>query len=198
MRGKTHIAAGAAAAVALLDPTGAAEVVALGLVGAAGGLLPDADLLKSNGSKDASACAGLVALGIAGAMFVDRVVPFGLSVLITGSMGPQPYLGIAGILATTAFGVSRPHREFTHSLLFCACSMVAVCAVCPLLAAPLGAGLISHLVLDLLNKRGLCLFWPAKRRICLGLCASGGVIDAVVGMASLRILCCVVLLRLMG
>lgn len=45
----------------------------------------------------------------------------------------------------------------------------------------LGAGVLSHLILDIFNPTGIPLLWPIKVKFSLGLCRSGGMIDKLLG-----------------
>ncbi len=187
---------GAAAAVALLNPVSIAETLAFGLAGAVGGLVSDVDLIKSDGSKEASSCAVVVMLTVLGLLAVDTVAPFGLVEYLVANVGHNATFGIMGLMVLVSFGVSRPHREFTHSVLFMA--LVAIClhVTCPGLTTPVCIGVFSHLAIDVLNKRGLCLAWPFKGRFCLKVCSSGGLVDALIGIAALVGLCCFLASRL--
>lgn len=49
------------------------------------------------------------------------------------------------------------HRGVTHSLLFA--------ALCGVLYPYLGLGVLSHIVLDMLNRKGVMLFWPFRKTI---------------------------------
>jgi inner membrane protein len=69
------------------------------------------------------------------------------------------------------------HRGFTHSLL-------CICLLYPLIyyftssgALFFTIGFISHLVLDMLTKRGIALFYPIKMRVGLKLFRTGGTVD---------------------
>lgn len=184
MQGKTHVVVGIAASVLLLWPVGAASFAATAAAGAIGGLLPDVDLLKSNGSKEISTCAAVVFVATATLALVDRVAPYGLLEFLAPSTGPLYLPGAIGLLVLIAFGVSRPHREFTHSLTFCALVATGIFMSCPSAAAPATIGILSHFALDVLNGRGMALFWPVKKRFCLGFCSSGGAVDAGLRLAA--------------
>lgn len=184
MQGKTHVVVGIAASVLLLRPTVIASFVATAAAGAVGGLLPDIDLLKSNGSKEISRCAGGVFLAVVALAVIDCAAPYGLMGLLAPVEGPLCLPGAVGLLVLIAIGVSRPHREFTHSLAFCALVTAGIFIICPVLAKPLTLGVLSHLALDILNRRGLTLLWPVKRRYCLGACVSGGAVDAGLRLAA--------------
>lgn len=184
VQGKTHVVVGIAASTLLLRPVGVASFAATAVAGAAGGLLPDVDLLKSNGSKEISKCAGAVFLAVAVLVLIDCAAPYGLTGLLAPSEGPLCLPGAVWLLVLIAIGVSRPHREFTHSLAFCALIAAGIFAICPYGAAPVAIGVLSHLAIDALNRRGLTLFWPVKKRFCLSLCSSGGAMDAGLRLAA--------------
>lgn len=180
MRGSTHLAAGAALSVALCPASSPVELLMLGFAGASGGLLPDIDLLRSDGSKAVPKSAGVGILAVLALLAIDRVFPLGVAEYLLGHEGSYCAAGITWILAVCAFGVSRPHREFTHSTAFGVFASLGMLAVCPALAIAMLLGMLSHVALDLLNKRGLCLLWPCKIRFCLHVCSSSGVVDKVV------------------
>ena len=46
-------------------------------------------------------------------------------------------------------------------------------------------GLLSHLGLDVFNKKGIQLFYPYKKRYCLRLCSSDGKVDGLIGKAGM-------------
>lgn len=66
-----------------------------------------------------------------------------------------------------------------HSLLIGLVLGGCVYVICAPLAPAFSIGFVSHLILDLLNKTGMCLFWPVKKRIKLNLCASNKATNAV-------------------
>lgn len=84
------------------------------------------------------------------------------------------------------------HRGITHSLLFA--------VLCYGLYPPLGAGVLLHLLLDVLNPAGVALLWPWKKRISTPVVtiASGGVLDGVLRTGLWVILAAVVLHRFLG
>lgn len=178
VQGKTHVVVGIAASTLLLRPVGVASFAATAVAGAVGGLLPDVDLLKSNGSKEISKCAGAVFCAAAALVLIDCAAPYGMAGLLTLSEGPLCLPGAVWLLVLIAIGVSRPHREFTHSLAFCALIAAGIFATCPYAATPVAIGILSHLAIDALNRRGMALFWPVKKRFCLALCSSGRAVDA--------------------
>lgn len=76
------------------------------------------------------------------------------------------------------------HRGFTHSLLACGIlfSLGMILTVFfPVLPAVNGLtlGVLSHILLDMLNPKGVCLFFPWKKKISIGKIRTGGVIEKI-------------------
>ena len=88
---------------------------------------------------------------------------------------------IAGIIffIICAFGKEQPHRSFMHSLLGLFALYGCVEVMLPLAAPYFGVAFLTHIVLDLLNRKGIRLFYPLQKRICLNLCSSSGWINNI-------------------
>ncbi len=62
------------------------------------------------------------------------------------------------------------HRGFCHSLLFVAImSFTTAVLLHPHLGICLGAGMLSHLLLDMLNPKGVQLLWPVRKMYKFGI-----------------------------
>lgn len=74
--------------------------------------------------------------------------------------------GFISVLANKFCG----HRGFFHSLLFLALLLIPFYVWAPAYAW-VGIGIVlggvSHLLLDMLNLRGIALFWPIKKKISI-------------------------------
>ena len=176
----THIAAGVAVSLAVLQPhTLPGVCVAVG--GASiGSVLCDTDADMNRQRRDAVQ-GWITAAVLAAAAFVgDGFVDADLQSLLVTTNPVCIALGIAIFVATTFASVCSNHRTFGHSLLACTLWAIATALVCPSLVPALVCGLLSHLVLDLLNKKDLQLLWPFKfGRISFGLCKSNGLANSV-------------------
>ncbi len=176
MTGKTHIAVGAAAALATAKYvplaltggvpmiTGGASTLACLAAGAAGGLLPDADVSTSEASQQLRRAWWLLVAVIASAFGADALAGSDLAaqaVAFVRAAGTNQVAGVAVIVAVLACGRASGHRGFSHSFL------------------AMAVGYFSHLVVDLLNKKPERLFWPVSRGQALGLCKAGGIVDGV-------------------
>lgn len=167
MLGKTHLAVGMAAAVAVSGANSPAQCAVALAGGALGGVFADVDRLKNDKGHDAlrgQLCSLLLLAAAAAASALLNWGFFEYARTHTSSMA----LGLAGLLALWSVGVFQPHRGFTHSIaalmLFTLCSA----QIYPAAANAFCAGYASHLLLDLLNKNRLRLFWPLKKTVCLG------------------------------
>ena len=178
MMSKTHIAVGAAAALAIAQ-TGSVESCVLAVVGGAlGGIIADCDITPSKAHKDALA-GRLIVVAIAIAAFaVDYWYDAGACDYLVENLGLKLVAGIAAFAMLTFVGGRTDHRSFTHSLV----AMAAFCASVWLAFEPLlpyfVAGYASHLVLDITNKQGIRLFWPLGFNASLGLCHAKGTVNS--------------------
>mgnify|MGYP000945358721 FL=1 len=86
---------------------------------------------------------------------------------------------MALLVAVLACGRASGHRGFSHSLLGLVVAVAAVRLAYPPLVTYFAMGYVSHVLLDLLNKRPVRLFWPVGRGVSLGACKAGGVLDNV-------------------
>ena len=82
------------------------------------------------------------------------------------------------------------HRSFTHSLLFIAFMFFILSISLPLrFIFPFIIGMISHIVLDYSNHIGITLFFPFKKRLCLDLLDSDGLVNIILFYLSIFIIC---------
>ncbi len=51
--------------------------------------------------------------------------------------------------------------------------------ICAPLAPAFLIGYGTHIILDFFNKGGMCLFWPIRKRFCLGICSANKTANAV-------------------
>lgn len=172
MMPKTHLAMDIAASLVLCQPKTPEGYVCAIAGGALGGITADIDTVKNDYQNDALtgqlAAVAICVVCIALDMFSgNRVISEIIEHRIRAIAGGLIYLGLL------ACGFSRPHRTFTHSLLALALFSICIGLVYPPVLFPYFVGYSSHLLLDLLNKKGLQLFYPLKNKICFHLCYAG-------------------------
>jgi inner membrane protein len=75
------------------------------------------------------------------------------------------------------------HRGFTHWILTAAITWLSVRVFSPSLASFWFWGFVSHLLLDVLTKRGALVFWPLPWQVSLLPIHEGGLFDKWLGAA---------------
>ncbi len=169
MMGKTHLAMGIAASLLVTQPQTPGECIVSLIGGAAGGILADIDILdnKSHDSlKMQFACMGLTFF----LLMIDSFFHLGICDSIFANGYHIPSIGFGAFALLWIIGVFTGHRTFTHSILAGALYSACVWVIYPPLMYPFAVGYLSHLALDLLNRKNIPLFFPLKFGICLRLC----------------------------
>lgn len=173
MLGKTHSAVGAASALLIVGGTAVNHPVDLA-IGAAiagiGGLLPDIDLGSEHSQKIA----------------IFTAITF--IVLGLKNFSPATIIGCFPLAFLEGAGLKSNHRGFTHSILALGLFSLVAYFMIPKYAIWFAVGYASHLVIDLLNKKGESLFFPIDAKVCFNLCASDGFTNkALASLATLAV-----------
>lgn len=172
MMGKTHYAVGLAVSLAVMQPKTFTECAIAVIGGTVGGVLADNDTLRNDCRADA-AVGQLLAFGTAAlVLLVDYVFHLGICLAIASTSRLSLY-GAIGFAILYSVGFHSHHRTFTHSFLALALYAAAVFFIHPPLCTAFTAGYLSHLALDVLNKKSIPLFYPCGRGICFRLCYAG-------------------------
>lgn len=185
MSGETHAVVGAAAAlgVGVVAGVGMPVGFALGAAGIIGGLLPDSDLQNTRGRTV------LVGGALASVCLLGRIVYDWMHGGVSGSMAGIVPLAVWCIAYFVLVQHQHSHRGFAHSLtsvaataavLMVSLGTLGVSREVRLIAVSLVVGMISHLVLDLFNKKGIQLLYPVKKRVCFGVCRHDGIANSAV------------------
>ena len=187
MLGKTHVSAGMAVSLLVLQPVSVAPLACALLGGALGGWISDIDVRGAKLVRGTIVSVCVVALAFASRFLAEMFSEVEALQAMAPEMGPASVVGAALFAGITFFGSLTSHRTFTHSLVGCALWYMAVCLLWPQVAPAFGIGLCSHLILDLLNKApkgSMQLFFPLKTRVCLDACRADGFANALVWSTS--------------
>jgi len=169
MMSKTHLSVGMAAALAVSPITNVNTCLLALAGGAIGGVIADVDILDNDYESDALT-GELIALGIT---VIFAIVDFfsngGVcNYVVNNSI--CAIIGAIGFFILWIIGYNCDHRKFTHSLLALVLFSLCVALIYPELGVAFAFGYFSHLLLDILNKKGIQLLFPLKIGICLKLC----------------------------
>lgn len=177
MMSSTHIAVGVAVAALAVQPQTAGDVIAAVVGGAVGGLICDIDIRTGKLRRDTVVARVAVAVLAAVALYADWVFGTGIGQFVVAHASPAQLAGAGLFAVTCVVGASSEHRSFAHSLLAVALWGAGVYLVCEPLAVPFAAGALSHVALDLLNRRPVRLLSPLRCGFCLGVCRADGLVD---------------------
>ncbi len=181
MMSKTHLCVGAlwALAIAPNNPIACTAAIAMG---GFGGVAPDVDIVSLKSKNDVLVCQLTGLIGAACLLYASKLFDFGIGL---NPNEEEVWMGGAGFVFLYLIGAWTNHRSFTHSILALFLFTVCVNLISPSLAVYFAIGYLSHLMLDLLNRRGIQLFFPLDSRICLHLCYAKGAANRFLMSASL-------------
>ena len=178
MMGKTHITIGMASALALTAVNTPAGIAVALAGGALGGVMPDVDTLRNDYKHDAMFGELLAVSVVASAAVMDYFLKWGICADVLANQ-QSAILGAVLMLALWIFGLTREHRTFTHSILSMALFSLAAAFIYVPFGVSFMIGYLSHLLLDILNKKGILLLYPMKNEICLNLCYAGKLANTI-------------------
>lgn len=179
MMSKTHIAIGLASAVTVLNPVTARNAAMVVAGAAVGSLICDIDSRSRPKERDALIGRLIVCLIVVAV----AVYAAGHGLLKTGSsfsVSQEQAAGLIILLVTGLVAAILPHRSFSHSILALVLYFAGLSMIFPqILCEAFAVAFISHLALDLLNKKDVKLLWPVPKGICLHLCYADGIMNKV-------------------
>lgn len=168
MLAKAHVTVGMAAAFTIMKPVTIAEALPVIAGGALGCLICDLDCEVTKEKTEASHWRIVMGLVTVAALIEDHLLNAGMWSSL-GSNGQYLWFaGLVGFVLTGGFASVSSHRGFSHSLLALALFAGSLWLVFPTMTMPFVITFVSHLLLDMLNKRSVRLFYPMERGICIG------------------------------
>lgn len=170
MMSKAHLAVGVGSALTIMLPTEAKLCCTAVIGGLLGGIVPDNDILDNDYTGDAI-FGQVIAFGTtAGIMLLDKLLNIGLCNEIFSRNVINIIFGLLTFIGLYVFGFFQEHRKFTHSFLAMMIYSFAVLCIYPPFVKPFFIGYLSHILIDLLNKKKVQIFWPFKTGVCFGIC----------------------------
>ena len=183
MMSKTHLAVGIAASLAAAPAT--AEGLSYALMGGAiGSLISDIDRSSERPSRDVKQ-GWTLAFTVFFAGFMHESYTYWQTFKTEHLLSdPLKVVCLGALLVLYLFAIFGAHRGFSHSLLMCAGSAVLIYFLSKQTCLFYLIGFLTHLLLDLLNKKPVRVFFPA-RGICLGWFYADGLANRILLLAGL-------------
>lgn len=184
MMGNTHITVGIATAVITTQPQTLNGCLTAVLGGAIGGLICDIDTKANQYGKD-TLLSRIIVIALATAILLsDRLMNTGIWEYILSQSGTPLFTGTLLFAALFLGGLLSPHRTFMHSLPALALMDVALNMLYPPIVPCFTVGFLSHIALDLLNKKPIRLLYPLPLKCCFKLFYSDGFANNVILFAA--------------
>lgn len=174
------MAVGVATTLAVTHPDTITGVLMAVSMGAVGSLISDLDVDSSIANKKANQIFPILLVILILAVIIDLVFQVGLWRRIWNHNNLLKILGgVIAFVGICLFGKHQPHRSFMHSFLALATLDVSLTLIYAPLVPYFTAGFLSHLAIDLLNKKKLKLLYPRKDGFSLKLCSSNGIVNKI-------------------
>lgn len=173
MMGRTHFAVGLATSLVVMQPKSVSECMVAVFAGALGGVTADNDTLHQSNSLKGQLLAIKTALGV---LLIDYFFKLGIceSIMVNQT---KALVGLVSFLVLWFLGYFSDHRTFTHSFL----AMILYSLAIGLIYEPFTLGFmvayLSHLILDVLNRKKIFLLFPLDFGICFRICYANGKMD---------------------
>lgn len=184
MLGKTHLAVGVAASLAVVHPATLPELLIGVGAAAVGAVISDIDVGTTDSHRDADIITAMAVASIVLVVGLDKLFDIGVYQTITKNGGLTKVLFAAlAFIGVCAFGKEQPHRSFMHSFMALVILTVIVGVLLPTAAPYFGVAFLSHLVTDLFNYKKVRLLYPMPGGVCFKLFHATGIANHVLFIA---------------
>lgn len=176
MEKKTHIMCANTVSLSIIRPTTISELLITVSFATLGALLPDVDLKDSVPDKIFDRLMASLITIVVMSFIIKFLFNIDLYCKIRECSDIFSYIISISIFIIMAYlGSKTSHRSFTHSLLGCIIySSILSYSFNRVALFSFIFSYISHIILDLFNKKGIALFYPSKYRFAFKLCDSSG------------------------
>ncbi|MBR6089563.1 MAG: metal-dependent hydrolase [Anaerolineaceae bacterium] len=181
MMSKTHLAVGLAASLAAAPATSEGLCYAL-MGGAIGSLVCDIDRSSERPTRDIKQGWAIAFTVFFAAFMHGSYVEWQQFRAERLFSNPLMILRLGLLVVLLLFAVNGEHRGFSHSLLMCAGTSVLIYFISRQTCLFYIIGFLSHLILDVMNRKPVKVFYPAKG-ICLGWFYADGLMNKVLLLA---------------
>lgn len=172
------MAVGVASSLLLLPPKNVQELVLGTGAAAVGAVISDIDVGTSDSHREADKIIAVFVIAIAALVVVEYIWHLGLyNKIVRNTNTERIVIAAAGFLLICAFGKEQPHRSFMHSILGLISLTGCVTVFLPMVSSYFAVAFLSHLAIDLLNRKGLRFLFPVKKGFSLDLCSSSGLVN---------------------
>ena len=180
MLGKTHFSVGMAAGIAICRPQTMPMLIAGAGLAAFGGTICDIDVETSDAHEQVDRMLVVAVIMVAAVVVMDFIFRVGIyRRLMANSNIARVIIGSLAFLMIFAFGKEQPHRSFMHSFLALAMLSICVYIIFPDMTPYFMVGFMSHMFIDVFNRKREKFFWPVGKGFCLHWCSANGIVNKI-------------------
>lgn len=178
MTGKTHLVVGTASALLVTQPSTIKEFFLCIGVAQIGSIISDIDVSTSESRKNMNRIIKLVVVIVGILLFLE----YQWKIEIIGFINEDRnlvriLLGLMAFLGVCIFGKEQPHRSFMHSFLAVILLSGILWIIYPIIVPYFAIAMLSHIAIDLLNKKKVKILYPFKQGISFDLCYANGFVN---------------------
>ena len=178
MEKKTHVMCANLVSLYLMKPDNISELLITCGVASLGGLVPDVDLKDSTSDKLFDRLMTSLITIVLMSFFIKYFFDIDLYCKIKEYDIFSYLISVCLFIIIAYFGSKSSHRSFTHSILgLFIYTGILFYGFGFNVVIPYFVSHLSHIALDLFNKKGIALFYPSKFRFCFDLCDSNGKVN---------------------
>lgn len=171
MLAKAHIVVGMAAAYSIMRPETAQDAMPVVAGAAIGCLICDLDCENKTERTQAShwriVTWAIAAVALLEDYLIGKEGQTGMCHELATSGSYAWCIGVVGFVLTCMFACISSHRGFSHSIIALILEAGAIWFIFPAMVLPFSIAFLSHVVLDLTNKKSVRLLYPSDRGFCL-------------------------------
>lgn len=180
MLGKTHFSVGMAAGIAICRPQTMPMLIAGAGLAAFGGTICDIDVETSDAHEQVDRMLVVAVIMVAAVVVMDFIFRVGIYHRLMGNSNiARVIIGSLAFLVICAFGKEQPHRSFMHSFLALAMLSICVYIIFPDMTPYFMVGFMSHMFIDVFNRKREKFFWPVGKGFCLHWCSANGIVNKI-------------------
>ncbi len=185
MTSKTHITVGCAASLMIAQPLKAKDLIICIGISAIGSVISDIDATTSESKKGLKKVIAVTFAAISLTLLCDSILHTNIiSRFQSDENIMRLILGFFMFILICIFGEHQPHRSFMHSVLGLSLIVASSSVIWTISAKYMAVSMASHIVIDMLNKKRIQLFYPLKKpRIGFNICYSDGLVNMLIFLA---------------
>lgn len=181
MNGSTHMAVGVASSFLILQPRLDLKQIVLGsTLAIMGSLVSDIDVDTSKANKAVNKIIWIIGSVGSISLILDYFLKLKIyeSILNNANI-MRVIVSIFLFSIVLMFAKMTPHRSFSHSVVGAIAFYVPISLIFKEASLYFLIGIISHIFIDLFNKKKVQLFYPFKHGVCFKLCKANGLVNKI-------------------